>query len=271
VAGQPLVNPLVGVLFLLGVAWSIHGTVVVMWSIVRGQEVHLGLTYPYILLLLLGMLVPVITTAEGMPHGLRSIGLITPLFLLAGTAGSVAVYWVRQRVGSDWGRAVLGGLGIGVLALSGLHGAALYFLIARNDPAAYAAYRGDLTVVADYIRQRPDRPYIVLDGFSLQTVHFLTSVAAHDHVVGDATHPDEAQHRWRQLDPARSHLTALQPGEVIIFTQSTLPDADRYFQQHSGMVLVEQRHNRFGQEIMRVYGRPAPATPSGEEPAGLDA
>lgn len=272
VAGYPLLNPLVGILWLLGLAWTIRGTVSALSEIVRGRELHLGLVYLYLLLILVGMLVPVATTAEGMPHGLRSIGLVVPIFLLAGVAASVALYWLRRRVRSDSGLTAMAGLAGGLLLLSGLHGAALYFLVARNDPAAHTAYRGDLTVVSEYIMAQQGKPYLVLDEFSLQTVHFLTTVAAHDYVIGDDAHPDEAQHRWRQLDPAQSHLTALLPGEIIIFTQSTLPDAERYRQQHETVELVEARTNRFGEEIMRVYRMPAGApAPEEEEPASLDA
>lgn len=276
VPGSPLLNPLVGMLFLLGVAWAIHGTVMIFYAIFRGREVHLGMMYAYILLLLSGMLLPIITTAEGMPHGLRSVGLVAPIFLLAGTAGSVVVYWLRRRVRLEWGQVLITGVIGGLLLLTMAHTWALYFLIARNDPAAHWAYRADLPIVADYIKayaaQHPrgetdNRPYLVLDGFSLQSVHFLTAVVAHDHVVGDAVHPDEAKHIWRQLDPAQSHLMALLPGEIIIFTQSTLPDADRYVRQYPNLKLRDARYNRFGQEIMRVYEAPSEA----EAPAALDA
>jgi hypothetical protein len=155
----------------------------------------------------------------------------------------------------------------------------LYFFVARNDPAAYYAYRGDLTVVSEYLNSfsrlynvavggEDDRPYLVLDKFSLQTVHFLTGSRAtsHDHVVGDQEHPDENLHRWRQVDPERSWEVRLAPGEEIIFTQSTLPDAERYAERHGDRIeLIKSERNRFGQEIMRVYGV---RVPEGDEIPG---
>jgi hypothetical protein len=283
VAGYPLLNPLVGVLALLGVAWTIHGSVVVAFMIVRGKEVHLGMVYPYLLLLLLGMLAPVVTTAEGMPHGLRSIGLLVPVFLLAGTAGSVVVYWLLRRVRSDWGRTFIYGAASGVFLIAMAYDGALYFLIARNDPAAHYAYRADLPVVADYIKayvaehgpfdSAQGKPYLALDAFSLQSIHYLTARTAHEYVTGGKPHPDEAQHMWRQLNPDQSHLQGLAPGEIIIFTQSTMPDADRYAEHHAEVKQIEQRYNRFGEEIMRAYkspGEPAPQPGETEAPA-LDA
>lgn len=258
VAGFPLLNPLVGVLFLLGLSWFIHGTVRLFYTVAHGKEIHLSLIYPYVLLLLSGMLVPVITTAEGLPHGLRSIGLTLPIFLVAGTAASVCIYWIKRRL-THLRRASAIGVAAGLLLLGTLYDGALYFGIARHDSEAYAAYRGDLTTVAAYLneqhQQQPDslRPLLVLDKFSLQTVHFLTSVAAHDHVVGNEVHPDEPQHRWIQVDPSIADATFVQPEQLIVFTQSTIAEADRYLRLHPSIELVEQEYNRWGQEIMRVY------------------
>lgn len=276
VAGFPLLNPLVGLLFLLGLAWAIHGLVEVGYKIWRGEELHLDMVFPYLLLLLAGMLVPVITTAEGMPHGLRSIGLVAPMFILAGTAGSVCLYWVWYKVGQPVVRTALLGSAAGVVLVGMVYDGSLYFLIARNTAAAHYAYRADLTEVAEYIneyhRQQPDspRPYLALDKFSLQTVHFLTSVAAHDHVVGEEAHPDEAQHRWQQVDPQDSQRVQLTEGEHIIFTQSSIPDAERFAITHQNIEVVAQRFNRFGQEIMRVYRSTASSAPSVDIPS-LDA
>ncbi len=274
VAGFPLLNPLVGILGLLGLAWVINGTVECVYKIFKGEELHLDMIFPYLLLLLGGMLAPVVTTAEGIPHGLRSIGMLVPIFMMAGTAGSVSLYWLKRKM--TWQQvqaAVLGGAG-GLLMLSGLYDGTLYFLISRNDAEAHYAYRGDLTVVSNYINQLAEegemRPYLVLDAFSLQTVHFLTSVAAHEHTVGDEVHPDEALHKWVQLNPEQSHLTELEAGQQIIFTQSTLPDADRYVQFHQ-VKLVKQEFNRFGEEVMRVYTLDTGDDSQTEEAESLDA
>lgn len=243
VAGYPLLNPLVGFLFILGIFWTMKGTWDVFRRILNGTEVHLGMAYPYLLLMLFGMMLPVVTTAEGMPHALRSIGMAAPIYILAGTAGAVVLRWVFA-----WGRRrrVLGtvyGVAAGLLIVSSMYGPLLYFIISRNTPEAAEAYRGDLTPVSDFINaystqhSKGPKPYLVLDPFFSHTVHFL----AH----GDT---------YRLLDPAMSDRTALTPGEIIIFTQSTTPDADRYQRIYSGSVkLVASQLNRFGQEVMRVY------------------
>lgn len=275
VSGYPLLNIPVGVLFLLGLAWAIHGTVMVFWKIMRGKEIHLGMIYPYILLLLVGMLLPVITTAEGMPHGLRSVGLIFPIFMLAGTAAAVVVHWVSVRAKASHAEGLTYGVLIGLLAVSALYDGALYFYIARNDSGAAYAYRSDLTQVSAYIRdyavQHPDssRPKLALDKFSVQTVHFLTHARSQDRAATThdfESHPDEAQHIYTQVDPERSHLVPLEAGEIMIFTQSSMPDATRYEATYgSSIELIESRYNRFGQEVMRVYRSVIPPTPGTTE------
>ncbi len=265
VAGFPLLNPLVGLLFLLGLAWTLRGTAVAVWRVYQGMEVHLGLIFPYLFLITAGMLLPVITTVQGLPHGLRSSGLIFPVFLLAGTAGAATWRWCKRRLALSWGYGTGAGLAAGVLLAAAVYDGLLYFSVARNDPRAHYAYRGDLTEVSaylnDYTAGSPEkpRPYLVLDKFSLQTVHFLTGVAAHEHTEGDGTHPDGQLHKWRQVDPEESGRLRPEPGEIIVFTQSTIPDAEEKYGRGDPPPAVEVSFNRFGQEIMRVYGVGDPA------------
>lgn len=235
VAGYPLLNPLVGLLFLLGLLWTIGGTFGVLWKMTRGQEVHMGMIFPYLLLMLAGMLVPVVTTAEGIPHGLRSLGLLFPIMLLSGTAAAVGIHYVQRRLKSERARAVGYGIVIGAIIVFSLYDGALYFLVARNTPAAYAAYRGDLTEVAKFLNAAQGKAYLVLDDFSAQTVEFL------------------APGRSSLVKPGQSSATQLATGEIIVFTQSTLTNADQYEKNHVDVERLESRRNRFGQEIMRVY------------------
>lgn len=267
VAHYPLLNPLVGLLSLLGILWAMGGTFRVFWRVIHGEEVHMGMVFPYLLLLLLGMLLPVATTAEGIPHGLRALGVFFPLMVLAGSAGAVIIHWVQARLRSEQSRAVVGGVLVGALLLSGLYDGALYFFVARNTAEAYAAYRGDLTEVAEYLREQAARkgggrdtalPYLVLDEFSVQTVHFLV--------------PD----RYTLVSPAASDSLTIAKGELIIFTQSTLGEADRFQARQARVELVESRRNEFGQEIMRVYrgvedGAAASPAPVRETTFDLDA
>ena len=153
---------------------------------------------------------------------------------------------------------------------------ALYFLVARNTSEAHYSYRADLTKVTEYISDYEKgktldatlvKPYLVLDKFSLQTPHFLLSVTAHDFKA----HPDEESHTYIAVEPEQSHQTQLRPGELIIFTQSTLVDADRYAETYDDIEMINSEMNRFGQEIMRVYrGLPGAEVEGAQDAEGAE-
>lgn len=196
---------------------------------------------PWLILLFLVMLLPAVTTAEGMPHGLRTVGAIPAHVWLAGLGGA----WLagRMRRGAMSVR-VLGVFGAAVLILvTGATDLWLYFVVAQRNPLAHYEYRADLTTVADYLNTRARRssgerpPYLVLDGFSVQTVHFLTTAT---------------QYPYLRVEPRDSALQPLTAGDEMLFAQSTLSDASRYLAAHADVRVREDRMNEFGETVMRV-------------------
>lgn len=260
VAGFPLINLLVRSGLVMGLLWTLWHTVLVFKKLWQGKVRLKQFISLYLVFLTAAMMLPVITTAEGIPHGLRSIGLVVPVFVMAGVGLAFMLKWCLTRL-PIFSRSLMVGAVAACCVLSVVYSGMLYFWIAGQEPEAAYAYRGDLPRVASWLRDYhtdyPDRPrpYLVLDAFSVQTVHFLMSVRAHDYT----DHPDEDEHLYSLLVPETSHEIVLGEGEIIIFTQSTLPDADRYFTVHSSsfgerLKLIKSERNRFGQEIMRVYG-----------------
>ncbi len=256
VSGYPLVNPLVGLLLVLGFLWMLKGAWDVLQTMKRGKEVHLGMIYPYVLLVLFGMMVPIITTAEGMPHALRSLGMLVPVYMMAGVAGAVTSRWLVTYCTKKKITGVAYGIIIGLLAVFAAYDISLYFIISRNSPEAYIAYRGDLTVVSAYINayaknnSASPKPYVVVDPYFAQTIHFLASSGEHDYL--DLS--QDALHKYRVLDPAAGDIPLVKMGEQIIFTQSTITDADTYGQRYQGALTnIGSQLNLFGEEVMRVY------------------
>ncbi len=259
VVGRPLLDPVVGIFFLLGLAWVIRGAVDVFVNIVRGKEVHMGMVYSFLLLLLLGWLVPVIVTAQGIPHALRSAPLIVPIFVLVGTAAAVVLHWMQARMKGNVRAAAVGAL-YGAIIVSGLYSGAQYMVIARNDSGAAYAYRSDLPVAVDYLVQYVGEhegianPLLVIDSFSVQSVDFL--IGRQDREL------------YRRIDVDVSESVSPEPGVIIIFTQSTLDAADQYEVLYKDDIeLIESRDDRFGQEIMRVYMGVGDVIPSDEPPS----
>lgn len=243
VPGAPLLSPIPAMLFLVGLSVAIVRSGQAFRRALRGRRP--GGTMPFfaVLLLALFMLAPAVATAEGIPHGLRLIGEIPAVFWLAGVGGAWVLHRFRHipsRVVRQWSPVIVGAL----LALTVAYELVLYFGVAANDPNVWREYRSDLTTVSAYLVERHawGKPpaFLALDAFSEQTVHFLTTEAGTPYVL---------------VRPEDSHAASLGEDDVIVFTQSSLPDAARYAAEHPDAREVRRATNPFGQTTMVVYGR----------------
>jgi hypothetical protein len=80
----PVLDPLVGTLFLLGLVYVIYQTVKLLGERFREGKRDERLIRNWLLLsAFFVMLMPEFLTEEGLPHALRAIGTQTPVFLLA--------------------------------------------------------------------------------------------------------------------------------------------------------------------------------------------
>lgn len=210
-----------------------------------------------------GMLLPVVTTAEGIPHGLRSIGMIPPVFIISAWALYGFGKWVVKahnhmyehwKGGSSWRsiiviKAFKVAVACFVVALI-LQAYFLYFVYAANSPENYYYFRSDLTSVSNYLKQRCDKDntYLVLDKFSVQTTDYMTSDR-----YGNFSDPCNVP--YKHVDPENSwELKGLKPGDEIIFTQSSIFDTKKFKQHHPEAKLKIEVRNKFNQAIMAVYG-----------------
>lgn len=264
VSGYPLLNPLVGLLFLLGLIFVLKGTWDVFVKMTSGKIIHLGMIFPYLLLVLLGMMAPVVTTAEGIPHALRSVGMAAPIYIMAGFAGALCIRYVLAWAKKKKIIGIAYGAIIGIIIVFGMYDISLYFVISRNSPEAYIEYRGDLTVISAYIKEYAQRhpnnprPILDIDPYFAQTTHFLDSVGASDYT----DHSLDSKQLYSVADSTKGLGPLVPAGQQIIFTQSTMWDADQYAQKYKGSIkLITTQVNKFGAEIMRVYEGVKPAAP----------
>ena len=185
------------------------------------------------------MLVPEITTAEGIPHGLRLIGVIPALFILPA--------WLADKIWQKMKKLDRGDVKVlvAVVFLAGIffYNFYLYFGVAASSPEYYYAFRSDLTVVSDYLNARnsKNQTYLALDKFSVQTVDYLTT---------------ETNNPYQLLVPEKAYAVRLKKGDQIIFTQSSLFDRLKFLEHHPEARLMREEQNKFGQIIMLVYQNP---------------
>lgn len=205
------------------------------------------------------MLIPVVTTAEGIPHGLRSIGTIPAVFIMA----AVGVVWItriaEKVVAKFWPmlsptkQKILTFAfhlkTIAFIAALILQTYFLYFVYAANSPENFYAFRSDLTPVSEYLKKEGNKSntYLVLDKFSIQTVDYITTA--------DARNPGNPKNQpYRQVDPENSwELTGLKSGDKIVFCQSSIFDIRKFKQYHPEAQLVQEQRNKFNQTVMAIY------------------
>lgn len=256
ISGQPFLSIIISPFFLIGLLLA---------TIKAARYTFLPHKYKkdWIYFVLAGwfwsMMVPVVTTAEGIPHGLRSIGTIPVVFILA----AIGVWAVKDRaeeIGrpfmmqiSEWKQKLIR---MAVKVMFVMFVAALtsqtyilYFVQAYNSPENFYAFRKDLTVVTKYIAEHgsatasaQNKTYLILDKFSVQTVDYITSDIGNPYI---------------QVDPEDSwKLTDLKSGDILIFTQSSIFDIKKFKQYHPEAQLIQETRNKFGQTVMAVYQIP---------------
>jgi hypothetical protein len=256
ISGQPFLSWLISPFFAIGLIGA--GLLAIRYAL-RPKKYPADWKYFLLTGWFWGMLIPVVTTAEGIPHGLRSIGTIPVVFVMAAWGLLLVMDIVAKIVNrfwpylSKWKQIVLtyafqAKTIAFVLALI-LQSYFLYFVYAANSPENFYAFRSDLTVISEYLKGegRKDNTYLVLDKFSVQTTDYLTTV--------DGKNPSNTKNQpYKQVDPEDSwKLTGLRSGDQIIFAQSSLFDIKKFKQYHPEARLTKEYRNKFNQTVMAVY------------------
>lgn len=237
VSGQPFLPPAVSIFFLFGLIYALWRSLKYIYYKTDFRDGK----YLILAVWFFAMLVPELTTAEGIPHGLRLIGVIPAVFIFPAIALVKLLNFLKARLGEKKWQQQAAAMLIGAYAAVILAGSYnLYFNYYANSPEAYYAYRSDLTQISNYLNQRGNKAktYLSLDKFSEQTVLYFTT---------------EANNPYQLLVPEKSYEVKLAPGDQIIFTQSTLFDITKFKQYHPEAKLVLEEKNKFGQIIMEVF------------------
>lgn len=284
ISGYPFLSQIISPFFAIGLITSLFYSLAYLIRPIKFKSKwrHLLLTG-----LFWGMLLPVITTAEGIPHGLRSIGTIPVVFILAAwglyrtITLIISVTYTRYLHHSDQTikpmmverlqrLLVLCSKILAICFVLALIAQAYIgeFVYAANSPEYYYSFRADLTTVSNYLngfddpthatpagkipasfinRHTKQNTYLVLDKFSIQTVDYFT--------MYDARNLNDARNNpYTQVDPEDSwKLTGTKPGDEIVFTQSSIFDIKKFKSFHPEAKLKFEARNKFGQAVLAVY------------------
>ncbi len=243
VSGEPFLSFLVSPFFAIGL-------VVFTWAIFRALKETLYKQLRFstaakalIAVLFWFMLAPEVSTAEGIPHGLRLIGVIPAIFIMS--AYGMIMVWDKlssqfKRLKLDWLNYLVPIVYLGSILFFNYN---LYFNVAAKSPDYYYAFRSDLSNVSNYLNEHNDKAktYLSLDEFSVQTVEYFTTPKSQP---------------YQLVDPASTWQLKIKPGDQVVFTMSTIYDTIKFLETHPKVKLVKEEKNEFGQVIMQVYQQP---------------
>lgn len=164
IPGQPLLNTFAGVMLLLGL-------VICLSHFKRPR-------YAVLVLMLGAMFLPVILTAEGLPHALRSIGTAVPVFMLVGLGANYMLYiWYRTFPVNKLARSTGLVLICILMGLSVVQAYRAYFVAWAQDVRTYEAYNESAVAIANFLnnnRHEGRANYILLGGYASYPVEYLT-------------------------------------------------------------------------------------------------
>ncbi len=150
----PILNPIVGISFLIGIAYLIFKAVHL--SVLRFKyKIYDDKLAVYIFLLgwFLTMLIPEFLTAEGLPHALRSIGTMPVAFIFA----TIPILWVfgkTDKAGYFFKASVIS-LFVLIFASIGISETLKYFVFWANNPNQHGQFNESYKNMAIYLNSLP--------------------------------------------------------------------------------------------------------------------
>jgi len=240
VSGFPFLSPFPALLFLVGLVVCVVRTFKYFHELFKAKKPEKYFISFMMIILFVVMLLPEIATAEGIPHGLRSVGEIPGIFWVTGIGGA----WVINKIYK------LNYLSMKKVAwlifflfclLTPIYDIYLYFGISARSADFASAYRSDLTSVSERLINRASKglpkAYVVIDGFSEMTTHFLTTKQDYPYIK---LTNDEALN----LD--------LENNEELIYTLNSISNSSDFEKKHPEFV-KEVIKDRFNEPIMVIF------------------
>jgi 4-amino-4-deoxy-L-arabinose transferase-like glycosyltransferase len=159
ISGAPMLDPVTGLLFLLG-----------LWVVWRGGQEsgrRPGSTRALLLAWMLAMLLPNVLSIEGVPHALRSCGVLPAVALIGGVGLAEAERRLGRAVGPKKALVPVCALLLGLAGLTAYR----YFIVWGEDPRVLEAHDGAYKAAARVLLEAPGdvTPFLIADGAGLRS------------------------------------------------------------------------------------------------------
>ncbi len=171
-------------------------------------------------------MLPAALTAEGLPHGLRSIGSAPAVMILAAIGLSYFIgRWYAIFPINSFARNV--GLGFIFILLTAtlLQGYKAYFVAWAGDQNTYDAYAEDMTEIAKQYNttlRGPNQPtvFMVVDGYSIRTIDYLTRTKSDYKYNIDSGFGLDRGSGWKRLEWDQVKSVPLTQDPTVFFVQN---------------------------------------------------
>jgi 4-amino-4-deoxy-L-arabinose transferase-like glycosyltransferase len=130
--GFPQLSPIVGIFFLVGLFWAIRRIVVSLKNNQANRLAEIGI-FLFLFVWFFALLLPSVLTVEGIPHALRSIGVIPAAYLFAGIGAYLVYQWAKNR-------SVPKNISFLLLVAMAFSSFALYFIVWAKNPEMESAF-----------------------------------------------------------------------------------------------------------------------------------
>lgn len=193
--GSPMLDIVTGLFFWVGL----------LWSLLKIKKIEHFILWSWFG----AMSLPMILTAEGIPHALRLVGAMPVIFIWIG----LGVNYLAEKIpNKKWQYAFVA---IVLLAAGGL-GFKKYFIDFPSYAEAREAYSEDMVIMANDLKKSPEeRENILLTGgFGLKTVDFIT-------------HQEKPKMRQFETYQIADHLFLPADNFKIYVARSWLPEVER--------------------------------------------
>jgi 4-amino-4-deoxy-L-arabinose transferase-like glycosyltransferase len=165
----PILNPIVGVSFLIGLIYLIAKFFHLLWLRIRHDVRDQKLfTYAFLLVWFFSMLAPEFLTAEGNPHALRSIGTLPVVFIIA----TIPILWILGKTDtfSQASKTFFFSFIISLLAFVGIFDIVKYHYFWANNPIQYQSFESNLMLMANFIKELPAEKNKVVIAENMQRI-----------------------------------------------------------------------------------------------------
>lgn len=146
-SGFPQLSPVVGILFLVGLFWAIRRIVISLKNNQANRLAEIGI-FLFLFVWFFALLLPSALTVEGIPHALRSIGVIPVAYLFAGIGAYLVYQWAKNK-------SVPKGISFLLLAAMAFSSLTLYFIVWAKNPELESAFTTRFTDVGKELNALP--------------------------------------------------------------------------------------------------------------------